>query len=133
MIDDELSTTEAELPAEPVDLRSLLARIRAGDESAARELLICYEAQVRLVVRRRLPKLLRSRFDSLDFLQSVWGDFFQRMRNGAAEFEDPSYLIAFLARAARNKNRNRRYKPPVVPMPRGPEPKLPSFCPGGSG
>jgi RNA polymerase sigma-70 factor (ECF subfamily) len=50
-----------------------------------------------------LPRLLRARFDSLDFLQSVWGDFFQRMRSGTEQFEDPEYLIAFLARAARNK------------------------------
>ncbi|HEV3164699.1 MAG TPA: sigma-70 family RNA polymerase sigma factor [Isosphaeraceae bacterium] len=84
-------------------LREFLARIRAGDEEAARELLIRYEAQVRLVVRRQLPKLLRSRFDSLDFLQSVWGSFFRRMRSSTSEFEDPQYLVAFLARSARNK------------------------------
>ena len=58
---------------------------------------------MRLVVRRQLPRLLRSRFDSLDFLQSVWGSFFRRMRAGPGEFEDPRYLVAFLARAAKNK------------------------------
>ena len=88
---------------EDVGLGSLLDRIRRGDEDAARELLARYEAQVRLVVRRQLPRLLRSRFDSLDFLQSVWGSFFRRMRSGAEEFEDPRSLVAFLARAARNK------------------------------
>jgi RNA polymerase sigma factor (sigma-70 family) len=36
-------------------------------------------------------------------LQSVWGSFFRRMRAGPSEFEDPHYLVAFLARAARNK------------------------------
>src|SRR2546425_821570 len=87
------------------ELSDFLARIRAGDESAARELLTRYEAQVRLVVRRQLPKLLRSRFDSLDFLQSVWGSFFHRVRHGSgpAEFEDARHLVAFLARAAKNK------------------------------
>ena len=60
------------------ELRAFLDRIRAGDEQAARELLARYEAQVRLVVRRQLPRLLRSRFDSLDFLQSVWASFFVR-------------------------------------------------------
>jgi RNA polymerase sigma factor (sigma-70 family) len=84
-------------------LADLLGRIRAGDESAARELLSKYEAQVRLVVRRQLPRLLRSRFDSLDFLQSVWGSFFRRMKAGPGEFEDPRSLVAFLARAAKNK------------------------------
>ena len=85
------------------DLRAFLARVRAGDEAAARELLTRYEAQVRLVVRRQLPRLLRSRFDSMDFLQSVWRSFFRRMRAGPEEFEAPHHLVAFLARAARNK------------------------------
>jgi RNA polymerase sigma factor (sigma-70 family) len=85
------------------DLPGFLARIQAGEEAAARELLTRYEAEVRLVVRRQLPRLLRSRFDSLDFLQSVWGSFFHRVRSGPAEFEDSRHLVAFLARAARNK------------------------------
>ena len=46
------------------ELKWLLARIHDGDEDAARELLRRYEARVRLVVRRQLPRLLRSRFDS---------------------------------------------------------------------
>src|SRR5262249_40948813 len=69
-------------PAQPSasELTDFLRRIQAGDDGAARELLSRYEAEVRLVVRRQLPRLLRSRFDSLDFLQSVWGSFFRRMR-----------------------------------------------------
>jgi RNA polymerase sigma-70 factor (ECF subfamily) len=85
------------------DLGGFLKRIHAGDEGAARELLQRYEAEVRLVVRRQLPRLLRSRFDSLDFLQSVWGSFFRRMRDTPTEFEDSRHLVAFLARAAKNK------------------------------
>ena len=85
------------------ELAGFLARIQAGDEDAARDLLRRFEPEVRLVVRRQLPRLLRSRFDSLDFLQSVWGDFFQRVRNGPAEFTDARHLVGFLARAAKNK------------------------------
>ena len=85
------------------DIPAFLARIQAGDQDAARELLQRYEAEVRLVVRRQLPKLLRSRFDSLDFLQSVWGSFFRKIQTGPAEFEDSRHLVAFLARAAKNK------------------------------
>src|SRR5262249_44620270 len=89
---------------EASDLAGFLARIHDGDEDAARELLTRYEAEVRLVVRRQLPRLLRSRFDSLDFLQSVWGSFFFRIRTtGAAEFRDSRHLVGFLARAAKNK------------------------------
>src|SRR6185312_6674034 len=85
------------------EIRGFIARIRAGEEEAARELLRRYEAKVRLVVRRQLPKLLRSRFDSLDFLQSVWGSFFHRVRTGSTDIEDEPNLVAFLAWAARNR------------------------------
>ncbi len=84
-------------------LADFLRRIQHGDEGAARELLQRYEPEVRLVVRRQLPRLLRSRFDSLDFLQSVWGSFFRRMRDAPTDFEDSRHLVAFLARAAKNK------------------------------
>jgi RNA polymerase sigma-70 factor (ECF subfamily) len=85
------------------EISAFLKRIQSGDEGAARELLSRFEAEVRLVVRRQLPRLLRSRFDSLDFLQSVWGSFFRRMRSSPTEFEDSRHLVAFLARAAKNK------------------------------
>lgn len=90
-------------PNDGSDLPAFLARIQSGDQDAARELLSRYESEVRLVVRRQLPRLLRSRFDSLDFLQSVWGSFFRRVRSGPTEFEDSRHLVAFLARAAKNK------------------------------
>lgn len=83
--------------------RAFLDRIRQGDEDAARELLTRYEPGVRLVVRRQLPRLLRSKFDSLDFLQSVWGDFFERVRSAPTDLENPDQLMAFLAWTARNK------------------------------
>src|SRR5262249_61231121 len=85
------------------EISVFISRIRAGDEDAARELLRRYEAQVRLVVRRQLPRLLRSRFDSLDFLQSVWGSFFRRMQAGPSEVEGPRNLLALLAPPAKNK------------------------------
>jgi RNA polymerase sigma factor (sigma-70 family) len=88
---------------EETEISEFLRRIQGGDEGAARELLQRFEPEVRLVVRRQLPRLLRSRFDSLDFLQSVWGSFFRRMRTTPTEFEDSRHLVAFLARAAKNK------------------------------
>ena len=85
------------------DIRELLARVKNGDEEAARELLNRYESKVRLVVRRQLPRLLRSRFDSIDFLQSVWGSFFHRIQTESNDLNEEENLIAFLAWAARNK------------------------------
>lgn len=92
-------------PIRDAGVAEVLVRIQAGDDDAARELLARYEAEVRLVVRRQLPRLLRSRFDSLDFLQSVWGSFFHRVRHGPdlGEFDDARHLVAFLAKTAKNK------------------------------
>ena len=90
-------------PGRPGYIHELLARIKNGDEGAARELLARYESKVRLVVRRQLPRLLRSRFDSLDFLQSVWGSFFHKIRTGPHDLDEEQNLITFLAWAARNK------------------------------
>jgi RNA polymerase sigma factor (sigma-70 family) len=98
-----MATDPPPVPGEGDEIRGYLERIQAGDEDAARDLLTRYEAEVRLVVRRQLPRLLRSRFDSLDFLQSVWGSFFHRVRTTPTEFDDGRHLVAFLARAAKNK------------------------------
>jgi RNA polymerase sigma factor (sigma-70 family) len=98
-----MSTGDALPDGNGDDIRGFLRRIHDGDEEAARELLTRYEAEVRLVVRRQLPRLLRSRFDSLDFLQSVWGSFFHRVKTVPTEFDDGRHLVAFLARAAKNK------------------------------
>src|SRR4051812_10651946 len=95
--------TAADPPRDEENIAGFLTRIQAGDEGAARELLARYEAEVRLVVRRQLPRLLRSRFDSLDFLQSVWGSFFRRVRSGPAEVEDLRHPFALLAGGAENK------------------------------
>jgi RNA polymerase sigma-70 factor (ECF subfamily) len=90
-------------PDPPCNIPELLTRIRNGDDGAARELLRRYEPKVRLVVRRQLPRLLRSRFDSLDFLQSVWGSFFHKIQTGPNDLQEEHNLITFLAWAARNK------------------------------
>jgi len=87
----------------PGSIQELLAQIQNGDDAAARELLNRYESKVRMVVRRQLPRLLRSRFDSLDFLQSVWGSFFHKIRTGRNDLHEEQNLITFLAWAARNK------------------------------
>jgi RNA polymerase sigma factor (sigma-70 family) len=95
--------TDSDRTQEESELRRFLARIRDGDDDAARELLQRYEAKVRLVVRRQLPRLLRSRFDSLDFVQSIWKSFFRRIKTSPTALEDAENLVGFLARAARNK------------------------------
>ena len=58
------------------DLAGLVARVKSGNEAAVRELLLRFEDEVRMMVRVRLPRSLRSQFDSMDFVQAVWKSFF---------------------------------------------------------
>ena len=84
-------------------LAGLLARVRAGDETATRTLLQCFEDDVRKAVRGRLPRALRTQFDSMDFVQSVWESFFSSCDQDPEAFQDARHLRGYLAGVARNK------------------------------
>ena len=88
------------------ELQNLLERVRQGDGQAARELLEQFEPHVRRVVRQRLPTIMRSKFDSMDFVQSVWGDFFPKLARGEISFDSPQRLARFLALVAQSKVTN---------------------------
>ena len=88
---------------EQPQLHEVIERIRKGDEDAARELLLHFEPHVRRVVRRRLPVVMRSKFDSMDFVQSVWGDFFPKLVKGEIDFDSPQRLARFLTIVAKAK------------------------------
>jgi RNA polymerase sigma-70 factor (ECF subfamily) len=83
-------------------LDDLLRRLRSGQPEAAEELIARYGDYLRAVVRRRLHHRLRSVYDSLDFVQSVWASFLQAPPAGR-DLADPDVLTAYLARIARNK------------------------------
>jgi len=82
--------------------RDLMRRVREGSEDAAWELNRRYGGYIRRAVRRVLNPKLRSKFDSIDFVQLVWQSFF-RMRDNADRFEKPQHLVKFLAGMACNK------------------------------
>ncbi len=90
------------MPENAEDFRDLMQRIRAGSEEAAWELVERYGEPIRRAVRRALNKKLRSKFDSLDFVQLVWSSFF-RARDRLDRFERPEQLAAFLFAMTRNK------------------------------
>jgi RNA polymerase sigma factor (sigma-70 family) len=90
------------MPSE-TDISDLIARAKAGDEAAIREFLIRFEQEVRIMVRGRLPKKLRTQFDSMDFVQAVWQSFFADLQKDSREFENVHHLRRFLAGVARNK------------------------------
>jgi RNA polymerase sigma factor (sigma-70 family) len=98
------------MASEDNDFRLLMRRVVAGDDDAARQLVEEYGESIRRAVRRVLDSRLRSKFDSLDFAQLVWGSFF-RARDRMDRFDRPGELAAFLITMARNKvgTERRRY------------------------
>lgn len=84
------------------ELEELLEQVRAGSEHAAWQFIELYGPHLRRIVREKLDAQLRSKFDSLDFVQMVWASFFSAPQN-VKEFDEPDKLIAYLSTVARNK------------------------------
>jgi RNA polymerase sigma factor (sigma-70 family) len=80
----------------------LMQRVRAGDPRAAQEVFDRYSEPIRRVVRRYLHQRLRTQYDSIDILQTVWASFFQ-VPPERYTFETPEALIKFLSQMAHNK------------------------------
>ena len=76
----------------------LINRLRAGDDAAAGELYFAFEPFLRGLVRRRLPRAARHRFDSADVVQSAWASLLDGLRDNRWQFPDANRLRAFLAR-----------------------------------
>lgn len=77
-----------------------LGRLNEGDEEAVERLLVAYEPYLRIAVRRRMSRRLRTKVDSADIVQSVFADVLRGFRGGAWRFADRAHLLAFLRRVA---------------------------------
>jgi RNA polymerase sigma-70 factor (ECF subfamily) len=84
-------------------LDELIERLNDGDADAAERAFLSCEPYLRMVVRRRLSRSLRSKLDSMDIVQSIWADVLCRFREVGWRFADRSHLRAFLVRVARNR------------------------------
>ena len=84
------------------EFRKAIERVCAGSDEAASELVDTYGPHIQRVVRRRLNQQMRSKFDSLDFVQMVWASFFTE-REKIASFTEPDDLIRYLATVAQRK------------------------------
>jgi RNA polymerase sigma factor (sigma-70 family) len=85
------------------DLADLLTKAKTGDEAAIAQFLSRFEQEVRMMVRARLPRKLRTQFDSTDFAQAVWQSFFTDLRVKARDFDNVEHLRGFLSGVVRNK------------------------------
>jgi RNA polymerase sigma-70 factor (ECF subfamily) len=84
------------------DFRNLMQRVSEGSDNAAWEVVERYGDAIRRAVRRALDRRLRSKFDSLDFVQLVWSSFF-RVRDRATRFAHPGELVTFLLKVTCSK------------------------------
>jgi DNA-directed RNA polymerase specialized sigma24 family protein len=85
------------------EFNNLLRRAKAGDEGAIRDFLAQFEQDVQTMVRSRLPRKLRTRFDSIDFVQSVWQSFLVDRGDDSREFDDVEHFRGYLYGMVRNK------------------------------
>jgi RNA polymerase sigma-70 factor (ECF subfamily) len=86
-----------------VSLDALLEQLNSGDHAAAELVFLAYEPYLRKVVRRLLPAELRAKFDSMDVVQSMYGDVLVAFREGGMRFATVAHLRAFLIKATRNR------------------------------
>jgi RNA polymerase sigma factor (sigma-70 family) len=98
-----LRAAEGVLPMTTDPLDNLLAKLQSGDLDAARYICCTFEPYLRLVVRRSLPRTLRTKFDSLDVVQSIWMDVLKGFREGRWQFATLDQLKAFLVKVTRNR------------------------------
>src|SRR5262249_27374419 len=93
-----------------------MARVRAGDDAAAAELVRRYEPYIKREVKVRLVNArLRRGLDSMDVCQSALASFFVRAALGQFDLDQPAQLIRLLTTMVRNKladqaKRERRQK-----------------------
>jgi RNA polymerase sigma factor (sigma-70 family) len=108
------------------DFDNLMERVAAGSEEAIWQLAETYSPHIISVVRRSLAPSLRQKMDSADIVQTLWASILLRPAE-FARFKTPEHLIAFLARATKNKviDKARHYGGPHRDVSR--EVKLPAF------
>lgn len=91
----------------PSTFLSLIAQLRAGDETAWTHLVRDYGSVIVRVARTRLgdPRV-SGLLDAEDIRQSVLRSLFLRMSNGQFELSEPKQLVSLLSVMARNKSIN---------------------------
>ena len=81
---------------------ALMQRVRSGSPEAFQELVDRYGHHVLRVVRSRLAPSMRSKFDSVDFFQSVWACCLEN-RDRFFSLGEPDELVGFLIKVARDR------------------------------
>jgi len=84
-------------------LDELLRKINAGDSASAEAVFRDYEPYCACWSAACSRNVCAPSFDSVDIVQSVWVDVYERLRDGQCRFESPEQLRAFLVKATRHR------------------------------
>lgn len=86
------------------DFEQLLDRIRSGDEQAAREFVEHFEPEIRRIARVRMrDHRIRALTDSVDVVQSVFGDFFHKYNTEERRIASSDQLLSLLVTMTKNR------------------------------
>lgn len=77
----------------------------AGDKEAMAELYRLYEKRLKFAVQEKLGNTLRSQMDSLDLINSVWGDVLADLKH--FKYNGPESFFQYLLRCLINKIKDR--------------------------
>ncbi len=93
-------------------IEGLLEQLRSGDPLAIEQVFALYQPYLRMVVRRQMPRQLRTKLDSLDVVQSVWASLLGGFGSGRWQFATTQQLRAFLVKVTRRRlsDRLRHYR-----------------------
>ncbi|MGL6095334.1 MAG: RNA polymerase sigma factor [Fimbriiglobus sp.] len=80
----------------PPPADDLLARVRAGSQTAATELFDRYAGRLMQLARSRIGQRMTSRFDPEDVIQSVFRTFFTRLKEDKFTLDDMDDLSRLL-------------------------------------
>ena len=86
----------------PEEFQDFYSDLKEREPEAIDRLLTRFQPYLLRIVRRRLSGRLRTKFDSIDVVQSVWASFF-RVADGNAAFDHSGQMLKFLITIARNK------------------------------
>ena len=95
-----VDTRSAELATQSFE--ELMRQFREGSEEAATKIANDYSSHLLRAVRASLPKSIRSKVDSVDLVNTLWGALLVNPTRFAG-IRDPAQLMALLAKAARNR------------------------------
>lgn len=94
-------------------LERWIGRLNGGDVGAMEQVFRAYEPYLRIAIRRKLSRQLRSKVDSEDIVQSAFADVLGGFRRGGWHFDDRAQLFAFLRKVAwrRLADRYEKHRP----------------------